>query len=230
LYEKAGEMGVMVAQYNAALLLDDPTHEAELEENLGNVHARAEMWFKRAALQGNVDALIRMGDREYYHKKNAEGAVQYYRKAADLNAPQALFNLGVMHQFGDGLPQDVHLAKRYYDLAGANPEARIPVAIARWSLGIVPGKWSSVLSRLPWFSFLSSSSSSSSSTSAVSSSSAASAASSTSTTTAATETSTFSLPSMPSLSLPQLALFDWLLLALSFVLGGLLVYRINLHT
>jgi TPR repeat protein len=28
---------------------------------------------------------------------------------------QALYNLGYMHEFGIGLPLDLHLAKRYYD-------------------------------------------------------------------------------------------------------------------
>lgn len=28
---------------------------------------------------------------------------------------QALFNLGYMHEYGAGLPQDLHLAKRFYD-------------------------------------------------------------------------------------------------------------------
>jgi len=28
-----------------------------------------------------------------------------------------MFNLAAMHHFGDGLDQDLHLAKRYYDLA-----------------------------------------------------------------------------------------------------------------
>ena len=30
---------------------------------------------------------------------------------------QALFNLGLMHEYGAGLPADLHLAKRHYDLA-----------------------------------------------------------------------------------------------------------------
>ena len=28
-----------------------------------------------------------------------------------------MFNLGYMHQYGIGLPQDFHLAKRYFDMA-----------------------------------------------------------------------------------------------------------------
>lgn len=39
---------------------------------------------------------------------------------------QAMFNLGVMHHFGDGLDEDLHLAKRFYDMAlGASADAYV---------------------------------------------------------------------------------------------------------
>jgi hypothetical protein len=40
-----------------------------------------------------------------------------YESAAELKHPHALFNLGVMFEVGDGIAQDFHLAKRYYDQA-----------------------------------------------------------------------------------------------------------------
>ena len=47
----------------------------------------------------------------------------------------AYFNLGVMHQMGIGLPQDLHLAKRFYDLAmGSHSTASGPCTIALFSL------------------------------------------------------------------------------------------------
>jgi SEL1 protein len=36
---------------------------------------------------------------------------------ASRGSPQSMFNLGYMHQYGIGLPQDFHLAKRYFDMA-----------------------------------------------------------------------------------------------------------------
>src|SRR5688500_15309749 len=58
-------------------------------------------------------------------------AVSYYRTAYDLGMfycclsviviyavagdAQAAFNLGYMYEYGQGLPKDLHLAKRYYD-------------------------------------------------------------------------------------------------------------------
>eukprot|EP00854_Cymbomonas_tetramitiformis_P029936 gene29936-37363_t len=42
-----------------------------------------------------------------------------------------MFNLGVLHEHGQGLTQDLHLAKRYYDMAkNAHPDAALPVTLA----------------------------------------------------------------------------------------------------
>lgn len=50
---------------------------------------------------------------------------------------QAMFNLGYMHEHGQGLPFDLHLAKRYYDEAlEHDPAAKLPVTLALASLWI----------------------------------------------------------------------------------------------
>lgn len=50
---------------------------------------------------------------------------------------QAIFNLGYMHEHGQGLPYDLHLAKRYYDQAlEIDSAARLPVTLALTSLWI----------------------------------------------------------------------------------------------
>lgn len=50
---------------------------------------------------------------------------------------QAMFNLGYMHEHGQGLPFDLHLAKRYYDEAlEHDPAAKLPVTLALTSLWI----------------------------------------------------------------------------------------------
>ena len=39
-----------------------------------------------------------------------------------------MFNLGYMHELGLGMRQDIHLAKRFYDLAAeTSVDAKIPV-------------------------------------------------------------------------------------------------------
>ena len=50
---------------------------------------------------------------------------------------QAMFNLGYMHEHGQGLPLDLHLAKRYYDQAlEIDAAAKLPVTLALSSLWI----------------------------------------------------------------------------------------------
>lgn len=71
--------------------------------------------YSRAADQMNVHALLQVADSYYYGRGvpvNWAYAAQLYEKASERSA-QALFNLGYMHQFGAGLEQDLHLAKRY---------------------------------------------------------------------------------------------------------------------
>ena len=46
-----------------------------------------------------------------------------------------MFNLGTMHEHGLGLPKDLHLAKRYYDMAlSTDPKAYVPVKLALYKL------------------------------------------------------------------------------------------------
>jgi SEL1 protein len=47
-----------------------------------------------------------------------------------------MFNLGLMHEHGIGLPKDLHLAKRYYDMVlSTDAKASIPIRLALWKLG-----------------------------------------------------------------------------------------------
>lgn len=51
--------------------------------------------------------------------------------AADMRHTHAMFNLGLMHEAGDGVDQDFHLAKRYYDqVAEFDKEAQLPSFLA----------------------------------------------------------------------------------------------------
>jgi len=49
-----------------------------------------------------------------------------------------MFNLGYMHEQGLGMSQDIHLAKRCYDLAAeTSTDARVPVALALLKLNVL---------------------------------------------------------------------------------------------
>ncbi|CAF3624464.1 unnamed protein product, partial [Rotaria sordida] len=64
-------------------------------------------------------------------EQNYELAASHYKSASDLSRnPQAMFNLAYMHEKGLGLKRDIHLAKRFYDMAlETNVDAYLPVAI-----------------------------------------------------------------------------------------------------
>jgi SEL1 protein len=88
-----------------------------------------------AAEQGNVEANLKIGDFHYYGlgglNTSYARAGHHYRAASNLRHPRSMFNLGYMHQYGIGLPQDLHLAKRFFDMAvETHQEANVPVALA----------------------------------------------------------------------------------------------------
>ena len=114
---------------------------------------RALRYHKLAADQGNVLSLLKIGDAYFYgrtgdagvdrpasrddekrnEQRNVSAAV--YLRATQRRSAQAMFNLGFMHEHGIGLPKDLHLAKRYYDMAlSTDPKAFVPVKLALWKL------------------------------------------------------------------------------------------------
>uniref|UniRef100_A0A8C7CVC2 Uncharacterized protein n=1 Tax=Oncorhynchus kisutch TaxID=8019 RepID=A0A8C7CVC2_ONCKI len=68
-----------------------------------------------------------------------ETAVIHYRLASEQqHSAQAMFNLGYMHEKGLGIKQDIHLAKRFYNMAAeASPEAQVPVFLQALKLFLI---------------------------------------------------------------------------------------------
>jgi len=55
-----------------------------------------------------VDALLQLGDSHWYGRgvnRSWSTAAQLYQQASKFDNAQALFNLGLMHEYGAGLPQ-----------------------------------------------------------------------------------------------------------------------------
>ncbi|KAK0630163.1 HCP-like protein [Bombardia bombarda] len=138
------EQGYEKAQNNVAYMLDPRRSRLPMPQWL---HDRAQkplllenpslalIYWTRSAKQGNIDALVKMGD--YYLEGigtdiDIDKAVQCYSGAAEYRqSAQALYNLGWMHENGVGLNQDYHLSKRMYDEAlETNDEAYLPVALS----------------------------------------------------------------------------------------------------
>ena len=96
---------------------------------------RALALYGLSAGQGNSEAYLRLGDIFYYGlaglERDKQEAAYYYQHAADLRHTHAIFNLGIMHEVGDGVTQDFHLAKRFYDQAAEfDMEAKLPRSVA----------------------------------------------------------------------------------------------------
>lgn len=82
-------------------------------------------------------------------ERDYERAAEAYMHAQSQVNAQAMFNLGYMHEHGQGLPFDLHLAKRYYDQAlDVDPAAKLPVMLALTSLWIRKNYADSFLVRL----------------------------------------------------------------------------------
>lgn len=103
---------------------------------------RALVYWSRAAAQGYSAARVRLGDYFYYGHgtiTDYETAAYHYRIASEQqNNAQAMFNLAYMHELGHGMKQDIHLAKRFYDMAAeTSTDAKVPVALALAKLSMV---------------------------------------------------------------------------------------------
>lgn len=133
------ELGYEVAQSNAAFILD--RKESTLYDS-EEMWKRALVYWTRAAAQGYSAARVRLGDYYYYGwgtEVDFETAAYHYRIASEQqNNAQAMFNLGYMHELGHGMKQDIHLAKRFYDMAAeTSADAKVPVALALAKLGFI---------------------------------------------------------------------------------------------
>eukprot|EP00049_Salpingoeca_infusionum_P027047 m.29966 g.29966 ORF g.29966 m.29966 type:complete len:701 (-) comp9220_c1_seq2:221-2323(-) len=130
-YLLLGEMGFEVAQFNAAQLIDQGLTTLFVNESLSQTAALQE--WKWSAQQGHSPSRVKVGDAFYYGKGvsvDKAAATEEYREASDALNAQALFNLGIMHHFGDGLEKDIHLAKRYYDRTlEVSTQSALPVYI-----------------------------------------------------------------------------------------------------
>ncbi|VDL91361.1 unnamed protein product [Schistocephalus solidus] len=90
---------------------------------------------------GSTLARVKLGDYYYYGlgtEVNYDQAIQEYHIASDVQRnAQAMFNLGYMHEQGLGFKRDIHLAKRFYDMAAAaSTDAQLPVTLALAKLSI----------------------------------------------------------------------------------------------
>ncbi|DBA05100.1 TPA: hypothetical protein N0F65_000788 [Lagenidium giganteum] len=132
-YVVMAQQGYEVAAHNAAYLMD-----YGFVAPVNHVDASI-MLYKWAAIQGNVDANLKIGDFYYYgkgdHPVDYKKASAHYSLASKRSNAQAMFNLGLMYEHGVGVHQDFHLAKRFFDKAkDTHADAFVPATLALWKL------------------------------------------------------------------------------------------------
>ncbi|KAF5403525.1 putative extracellular protein sel-1 [Paragonimus heterotremus] len=137
-YLLLAELGYEVAQSNVAFMLEEGKVTVV---DKSEFHARAFVQWQRSAAQGSTSSRVKLGDYYYYGwgtEVNYAKAAQQYRIASEVHHnSQAMFNLAYMHEQGLGLKRDIHLAKRYYDLAAESSlDAKIPVTLALLKLSV----------------------------------------------------------------------------------------------
>ena len=135
-YLSLAEAGMEVAQWNAGVMLEEGAGEGSFFSKGSNERLKlAQRMYRRSADQGYPAAILKVGDSLFEgwtgDPSDKERAAALYRYASENSRlAEATFNLGLMHELGNGLPQDLHLAKRYYDLARSHhSEATLPTAI-----------------------------------------------------------------------------------------------------
>lgn len=70
-------------------------------------------------------------------------AASIYYEAYRERSAEAMFNLGFMHEFGAGVPKDLSLAGKFYDMAKHTyPDAALPVHLAKlWLRAHAAAEW-----------------------------------------------------------------------------------------
>ncbi|CAF1585343.1 unnamed protein product [Adineta ricciae] len=142
IYLYLAELGYEVAQSNVAYIIDQMSLDiSNIYRTKEERYKKALIYWNRAAVQGFHYARVKLGDYYYYGhgtEQNYELAASHYKSASDhSHSAQAMFNLAYMHEKGLGLKRDLHLAKRFYDMAvETNIEAYLPVTIVLIKLQI----------------------------------------------------------------------------------------------
>lgn len=107
--------------------------DADHKYSKADCEERAMSLYALSALQNSGESYTKIGDM-FYHGLGAldvdeKMALNYYKVAAALKHTNALFSVGLMHEFGEGVQHpDFLLAKRFYDQAGANDPGAAPAA------------------------------------------------------------------------------------------------------
>lgn len=151
-YAMAAEQGYEVAQSSVGFLLYAPVPISESLPVMPEKRFEAALtYYGRSSRQYNIDSTVFLGDLYYYGVRvptedgfyseippDYKKAFHYYQEASNRHSKQGSFNIAYMYELGLGVPKDLHLAKRYYDLAllGRSSDLYLPVTSALLKLKV----------------------------------------------------------------------------------------------
>lgn len=133
-YLYLAQQGFTVAQYNLAFMLNRIASKKNFNRlsqiEVVSLYRRAFHWWSRLSVTTS-EAKRKMGDYFFYGlgiPKSPKTAAALYYAAGVTHSQiengiefkqnvQALFNLGLMYQFGMGLDRDLYMARKYYQMA-----------------------------------------------------------------------------------------------------------------
>jgi len=91
-------------------------------------------WYQRAADQGSIPAKVALGFLEETVNHNYKKAMSLYQAAAEAGSPQANFDLGLMYEYGKGVPVAYKQAYQFYKKAAEKSFAPAQYALANMYL------------------------------------------------------------------------------------------------
>lgn len=89
----------------------------------GGDYGKADMWLRRAAVQGDAEAQFWLGaayEQGHVGSPDYAEALNWVRKAADQGHPDAEYLLGQMYEDGEGVAQNYATAAKWYRRAAAH--------------------------------------------------------------------------------------------------------------
>ncbi|MBN82742.1 MAG: hypothetical protein CMJ70_21630 [Planctomycetaceae bacterium] len=124
----AADGGNAVAQYQLGMLLKEGVGVPENKE-------LAETWFRKAAANESLPAMIELGKMYYFGNGVAEDvdeAIKWFVKAGKEGNPAGFYFVGFAHAIGDGAPRDPAKAVEFYTVAakGGNASGQYQLGMA----------------------------------------------------------------------------------------------------
>lgn len=127
LYHTLAQEGRSLAQQSAGKLYDMGFQKTNDTVQMS--------YYEQAANQGNINAILTLGNAYYYGHKGMDQdyfkSLEKYQSASTAS-PEAVYNIGYMHEIGVGFPQNFKLAIKHYDrVLTMDRHAKYPIFIAK---------------------------------------------------------------------------------------------------